>query len=278
MKKKLPVILTIAAAVLICGAIVLIALLPRGAQQTAEPTAVPFETAPTVSETMPPETAAPPATEPETEAPTEPAPVISAPDLLIDLLAQNGNTPEGLAALGCRQLVTVSSSGSSAQIRFFRLSDNVWTEDESLSCPGWVGQNGVTADMHEGGYATPFGLYPVGEAFYIYSPPVTGLPTFEITQDTYWVDDPDSQYYNMRVEGTALKDWNSAEHMIDYTTAYEYGFVIQYNTEGVYNAGSAIFFHVSYNPTAGCVGTDRESALRYLAALSLSEDPYILIV
>jgi L,D-peptidoglycan transpeptidase YkuD (ErfK/YbiS/YcfS/YnhG family) len=46
----------------------------------------------------------------------------------------------------------------------------------------------------------------------------------------------------------------------------------------VYNAGSAIFFHISYTPTAGCIGTDRDSVLKYLSKLQSSSNPYILIV
>lgn len=217
----------------------------------------------------------------ETEAKleeTETEPVIQAPDKLVNLLAQNNNIIDNLSEAGCKQLVTVSSSGSSAHIGFYEFNENEWVLDEALSCDGFVGANGVTSDMHEGGYASPKGLYPVGDAFYIYNKPETGLSTFEVTYDTYWVDDPDSKYYNKRVEGTLDKDWNSAEHMIDYATAYEYGFVIDYNPDAVYNAGSAIFFHISYSSTAGCVGTDKEMVLQYLAKLDSTKNPYILIV
>ena len=79
------------------------------------------------------------------------------------------------------------------------------------------------------------------------------------------------------MEGTAEKDWNSAEHMIDYDV-YRYGFVIDYNTAAAYNAGSAIFFHISSNPTAGCIGTDESFVLGYLAKLDASANPFILIV
>ena len=168
--------------------------------------------------------------ESETEI-TETEPAIQAPDNLVNLLAQNGNSIESLS----------------------EVNENMWVLDDTLSCDGFVGANGVTTDMHEGGYASPKGLYPIGDAFYIYNKPETNLSTFEVTNDTYWVDDPDSKYYNKRVEGTADKDWNSAEHMIDYSAAYEYGFVIDYNPDAVYNAGSAIFFHISYSSTAGYI-------------------------
>lgn len=203
---------------------------------------------------------------------------ISAPDSLTYALSLNGNTIDDLSNLSCKQLVTVSSSGSTAKIDFYYLHNNEWKLDNSSSCNGYIGSNGITTDMHEFSYATPKGLYAVSEAFYINSAPNTGLDTFQVTSDTYWVDDPDSAYYNKRIEGTSNKDWDSAEHMIDYTVEYEYGFVINYNPEAKYNAGSAIFFHVGYKSTAGCVATDKSNVLRYLEKLDANQSPYILMV
>ncbi len=203
---------------------------------------------------------------------------IKAPDTILNLMLKNGNTIDELIGLNCSQLITVSSNGSKAQIDFYTLKNNVWSLDGNMSCSGFVGVNGVTEYMSEDSTASPKGLYHVGDAFYIYSMPSTGLSTFKITDNTYWVDDPNSIYYNKRVEGTENKDWNSAEHMIDYSTAYEYGFVIDYNTEAIYNAGSAIFFHIKHSPTAGCIGTDKDNVLKYLSKLQSSCNPYILIV
>lgn len=208
-----------------------------------------------------------------TQAPAE----LTAPGKMTELLAQGGSSLQQLSEIGCRQLVTVSSSGSSAEISYFSFADNTWIADDALTCNGFVGRNGVTSDMHEGGYASPFGLYHIGDAFYINDQPSTGLNSFQITSDTYWVDDPDSSHYNQRMEGTAERDWNSAEHMID-IDGYRYGFVIDYNTAAEYAKGSAIFFHISYVPSAGCVGTDESSVLAYLSKLDASANPYILIV
>lgn len=66
--------------------------------------------------------------------------------------------------------------------------------------------------------------------------------------------------------------------MIEHPVEYEYGCVVNYNTNAVYNAGSAIFFHVSNKPTAGCIGTSKEFVLKYLSKLNSSSNPYILIV
>lgn len=213
-----------------------------------------------------------------TEAPATQAPAaLTAPDEMSAILAQGGTSLQQLSDIGCTQLVTVSSSGSSAEIRFFSCEDHTWTSDDTLTCSGFVGRNGVTSDMHEGGNASPFGLYHIGDAFYIYDQPATGLSSFQVTSDTYWVDDPDSSHYNQHMEGTAEKDWNSAEHMID-IDGYRYGFVIDYNTAAAYAKGSAIFFHISSGPTAGCVGASESSVLAYLAKLNASANPFILIV
>ena len=215
--------------------------------------------------------------QPSTQEQTESASV-EIPSELSRLLSLNNNTPEQLSGFGCKQLVTVESFGSEARICFYELKNNEWIQNNDLSCSGFVGHNGVTENMHEGGYATPKGLYSVGEAFYIDDKPTTGLDIFQITENTYWVDDPNSSMYNCRVEGRQKADWNSAEHMISFRPSYDYGFVIDYNTEAVYNAGSAIFFHYSGDPTAGCVGTSTKMVLRYLAALDKKLNPYILIV
>lgn len=287
MKKKTTVIIACVcvAIILASAAVILYALLNQKQPLTA---ATKDEAAPTVI--APQSTAAGESTalstdpstgetlaETMTDGVTQPPSELTAPDEMETLLRQGGASLQQLSDYGCTQLMTVSSSGSSAEIRFFVCENNTWTADEELTCSGFVGRNGVTVDMHEGGNATPFGLYHIGDAFYINDQPATGLNSFQITSDTYWVDDPDSSHYNRRVEGTAEKDWDSAEHMID-IDGYCYGFVIDYNTAAEYNKGSAIFFHISSAPTAGCVGTDESSVLAYLSRLNASSNPFILIV
>ncbi len=219
-----------------------------------------------------------PQTTDTTESTTEATETLAYPDELMSYLEQNGNSVETLESIGCSQLVVVNSYGNSAEIRYFSKEGSAWSEDESLFCYGYVGSQGTVYEMSEQISGTPKGLYPIGEAFYIYEKPDTGLYTFEVTSDTYWVDDPDSVYYNQRVEGTANKDWDSAEHMIDYTYNYNYGFVVCYNMPAEYNKGSAIFFHIGDSPTAGCVATTETMVLEYLASLDAQCNPYILVI
>ena len=201
------------------------------------------------------------------------------PDDMKNLLANGGISANALEASNSQQLVTVKSNGSSAGIRFFEKSgDGKWTEDKSLACDGFVGSKGTVdyAEMSERLEATPKGLYSIGEAFYQDNKPQTGLSSFEITDDTYWVDDPDSDYYNQMVNST--EGWNSAEHMIE-IPYYKYGFVINYNVDpALKGKGSAIFFHCKEEETHGCVAAPEYNVLRYLKKLDASKSPYILII
>lgn len=212
-----------------------------------------------------------------TESASENKPEAELPEELSSLLTTAGYSEESLDSRGIHQLITVESSGSSAQISFFELGDGGWTKDEALTCSGFVGSMGTLPEISEQTSATPQGLIPIGSAFYQYSAPTTGLDAFEITNDTYWVDDPDSKYYNQRVEGTSDKDWDSAEHLMS-ISLYKYGFVINHNTPAEYNKGSAIFFHIGSSPTEGCVATSESNVLAYLEKLNASENPYILII
>lgn len=238
--------------------------LPDETETASETNTTPTEPEATVCET---ETVS---TEPPTIA------ILEQPEALTELLDRNSTTYEDLARENCSQLVAVLASGTSARIRFYSCSDGLWQEIQDMSCTGHVGRSGVLSTKREGDGGTPAGIYAIGTAFYIQDAPETALEIFQITADTYWVDDPNSKFYNQRVEGTDNKDWSSAEHMIRYD-AYRYGFVVEYNTACEYGAGSAIFFHIGDHPTAGCIATNESMVLAYLAELDPSKHPHILI-
>lgn len=283
MRKRL--FTAVLALVLICSL-----LAGCGEEKNDEKPASP-DSAETTAASIPPsapitEPASAPLTEPETdveetEAETEAGAVVVAPDEFVSYTESVGSSPQELYDIGCSQAVVVDSSGSNAQISFYYSNENgEWKKKDSLTCDGYVGRNGVVSydDMHEGGMATPYGLWHIGEAFYIYDKPSTGLDSFRITEDTYWVDDPNSAYYNRKVVGTENKDWDSAEDMYYITPQYNYGFVFDYNADCIPGKGSAFFFHVAFNPTAGCVGTSEENVLAYLAELSAEKNPYMIII
>ena len=215
----------------------------------------------------------------EPALPTAPA-VQEIPDVLAKYYEK---APDGVSYFGLptstRQLVVVDDSDAVIRVHFFEMNDNdEWMEFAELEKQAWGGSNGIRPKQREGDRVTPVGQFPILEAFYIDNKPETGLDIFHITNDTYWVDDPDSVFYNQYVEGTANKDWNSAEHMISYPGSYKYGFVIGYNLDCTPGLGSAVFFHVAQRNTIGCVGVSEESCLQYLAILDKDLSPYILIV
>lgn len=167
------------------------------------------------------------------------------PEALTEILDRSLVSYAQLAEVSCRQLVVVDADHDKATISMY-ICDAVgkWT-DTGLTTEGYVGTNGVSRESYEGSRMTPAGVFPIGEAFYIEEKPKTGLSTFQITENTYWVDDEDSELYNQRIELDGEKTWQSAEHMIEYTDAYKYGFVVEYNQNPVEpGRGSAIFFHV----------------------------------
>lgn len=151
--------------------------------------------------------------------------------------------------------------GTSATVSLHEKDEaGVW--QELLSVSGYVGWNGV-GQAQEGSLTTPEGIFPVGMAFGVESDPGCAIPYTELDYSHYWVDDPDSQYYNQFVSTyDVVPDWDSAEHLIAPTVDYAYCLEIGYNKECIPGAGSAMFLHcVNGGPTYGCVAIPRESMI-----------------
>lgn len=188
----------------------------------------------------------------------------------------------GLTAenLNFEQLVVVDSSSTSAEVICFEKKNGGWSEVSGLeSINGFVGSQGVSDNASESASYTPKGLFSVGTGFGIMDDPGTGLDYFKVTQNSYWVDDSDSKYYNQHVEGTSDKDWDSAEHLISCSPSYNYCFFIEYNTNPVVpGKGSAFFMHVGSSPTAGCVAVPQQDMINILRWLDKGNKPHILIM
>ena len=199
------------------------------------------------------------------------------PEELSQILTNNGIDS---SSLDFNQLIVVNAGeSSSAKVSYYEKNDNSWDEPESMpSVYGFVGIEGV-GKASESATITPKGLFGISTAFGFDESVDTGLNYFQITEGTYWVDDPNSKYYNMHVEGIDDKDWNSAEHMIEYPSNYNYGFAFDYNTNPIVKGdGSAFFMHVSDHPTQGCVAVSEDAMKSTLKWLSKDNDPHILIV
>ncbi|SHI73878.1 L,D-transpeptidase family protein [Parasporobacterium paucivorans] len=164
-------------------------------------------------------------------------------------------------AASVSQMIVVSAQGSSAVISMHEKSvDGSWKE--ILSTNGWVGENGV-GQASEYDTKTPSGIYSLSFAFGIKEKPVTELFYTKVDDSYYWVDDVDSSFYNKFVSlNEVVKDWDSAEHIIECGKAYNYVIPIDYNLERVPGNGSAMFLHVSTGePTGGCVSVPESDML-----------------
>lgn len=146
------------------------------------------------------------------------------------------------------QIITVVSSGTNAQVKFWEKTNGNWKQVFSTS--GKVGSQGVgSADEYHS--RTPRGAYSLGFAFGT-SNPGTSLPFRQITNKSYWISNVnDSQYNSWQERSSSNK---ADEHMASYPTQYRYGVVINYNASRTKGAGSGFFLHCSNGaPTAGCV-------------------------
>ncbi|TYR78932.1 SH3 domain-containing protein [Priestia megaterium] len=183
---------------------------------------------------------------------------------------------ESFKTLGnSQQVILVTANGYAtrqAKIETFEKVNGKWKQ--VLSVTGVIGKQGFINTKKEGDMESPTGKYTIGTAFGRYNNPGTKLPYRKITSKDVWVDDSKSALYNTWQQNPANGRWSSAENMN--IPQYDYGFVINYNTEHVPGKGSAIFFHVGTNYTAGCTATSKENVLSILRWLDPKKQPVII--
>ena len=168
------------------------------------------------------------------------------------------------ASANHNQLIIVSANGSRADVSMYvKTSSSSW--ETIVSAYGFVGMEGVgTASEYSS--RTPAGIFSLSLAFGVNNNPGTSLPYTHVDSSYYWVDDPDSTYYNQFVSTNYISpDWSSAEHIVDYPGPYAYAIAIDYNTSCVKGAGSAIFLHCSNgSATYGCVSVPTQTMITIL--------------
>lgn len=135
-----------------------------------------------------------------------------------------------------------------------------------------IGRGGLISskDKKEGDGCTPAGIYNIVGTFganfnktkrYTINsknPIIKGISHLQIeeTNKCFFIDDPQSCYYNTMqwALGDKTNNWNSAEDL--YNELYKYALILDYNKDCISGKGSAIFIHVArkdLSPTAGCI-------------------------
>jgi len=198
------------------------------------------------------------------------------------------------------QLIVVKSHESRATVYLFEKEKDVWLHKATIS-EAYIGKSGITREKQEGDNKTPYGLYQLGFAFGLEDKPQNSkYPYKKLTDNIYWIDDIDSEYYNNWVEISekSISDncsycrsvkkisWKSSEHLIEYKKQYQYAVVIEYNTLNPFDTtenqgnklGSAIFLHViNSGSTAGCIAVSKKNMEEILIWLKKEKSPQILI-
>ncbi|MFI9101943.1 L,D-transpeptidase family protein [Streptomyces fildesensis] len=162
------------------------------------------------------------------------------------------------------QVISVQAHGTYATVIAWQQSGAIWIKRYETSAAR-VGSHGITngATRKQGTYTTPTGTYTLTQGFGVAADPGTRMPYHRVTAADWWVEDPDSRYYNSMRQAaqggfplTEAGDHGS-EHLINYPVQYRNALVINFNTgPAVKGRGAGIFLHAlgpKAGPTAGCV-------------------------
>lgn len=190
----------------------------------------------------------------ESEAETEPA------DTAKKELSQEAKFPivsettsdEVLNPNETYQKIFVEASGSSAQLRLMTYREGEWVQE--LSTTAAIGSNGITYNKTEGDHMTPAGTFPLAFVFSDIAQD-TKMPFVRIDDNSVWVCDPNSSFYNtLQSKHNPLRDWSdnkgSTEKMyVKFSKKSSSACIYfefngdgqtQYSAEN-YNGGSALF-------------------------------------
>jgi L,D-peptidoglycan transpeptidase YkuD (ErfK/YbiS/YcfS/YnhG family) len=186
-----------------------------------------------------------------------------------------------------RQVITVSARGSYADVVAWQLRGGVWRAVIQTRSAR-VGTHGVVpgSTRKQGTGTTPGGTFTMTEAFGIAARPATAMPYHPVTSDDWWVEDNNSTYYNQMRRASqggfavTTAGVNGSEHLISFTTQYEYVVVINFNRppNAVRYRGAGIFLHVNGpGSTAGCVSVPPSTMVAIIDWLDPAQHPRIAI-
>ncbi|WP_157800180.1 L,D-transpeptidase family protein [Sporolactobacillus pectinivorans] len=176
-----------------------------------------------------------------------------------------------------KQLILVTASGyhkDSVTVQTFnRGKNNKW--QRVLITTGIIGKSGFTHSFSEWSEGSPVGKYTITQAFGRYKNPGTNLPYHRISKSDVWVDNVHSKYYNTLQNMYRVHQYSEKMNI----PQYDYGFVINYNTQRVRGKGSAVFFHIAlgkYKYTLGCTAVSEENVVRIMKWLNPKDKPVII--
>ena len=210
-------------------------------------------------------------TELTTEIPTQ-----KTEQLFEKLLSRSGYRLSDIENNAIQQLMIADTYGTQTELYLFTQKEEKW-EYEDIACEGMIGEGGCNIRNVSDTKTTPKGLFRIGDCFYQNEQPVTWLNTFRITENTYWIEDTQSEWYNQKIETENTENLPLYRHMTD--EQYRYGFVIEYNVSPVSREqGTAVFMCCGNSVTQeGSIAVEESNMLQYLSLLNSAKNPHIII-
>ena len=157
-----------------------------------------------------------------------------------------------------RQLLLVEyAGGSNAKVRYYVKGLKGWRLRGR--CDAFVGKNGI-GKTREGDAKTPLGELRPLKAFGILPDPGCALPYLKVVAGTFAVDEEGPNYNRIMQTGASVAPAGcNGERMWELSPEYDYGLETDYNAEGAWPLGSAIFIHCkgAKSWTGGCVALDK---------------------
>jgi L,D-peptidoglycan transpeptidase YkuD (ErfK/YbiS/YcfS/YnhG family) len=252
------------------------------------PSADPSTATPTPTLVLPSPSPKPAASKPPSKKPTPSAPAAKpSPSSHPRPTATPFRFPVPVSVGNARQVVTVSASGSYANVVAWQRTSSGW-KAVIQTRSARIGANGLVAatQRKQGTNTTPAGTFTMTEAFGIAANPGAKLPYHQVTTDDWWVEDNNSAYYNTMRRASqggfavTTAGENGSEHLISFTTQYRYVVVINFNRppNAVRHRGAGIFLHVNGpGATAGCVSVPQSTMLAIITWLDPAQHPRIAI-
>ncbi len=155
-----------------------------------------------------------------------------------------------------------------------KINNDYYLQIDNLKTKCYIGKNGLTKIKKEGDMKTPIGIFNLGIAFGTHDKKEIdinkNLDYIRINKNLFWVDDPNSKYYNQLVDIKKTKiDWKSAENLLENAIPYEYAIEIKSNPKNTHGKGSAIFIHCKTKEyTAGCISISKEKMIELLKIIN----------
>ncbi len=184
------------------------------------------------------------------------------------------------AARTANQLFIVAGVGDTTAYVSMHEKDAEGKWKEIFTTPGCIGKNGLFKEK-EGDKKTPAGVYHFNYAFGIADDPGCVFPYRKVCEDDYWsCDQRDGHHYNEMVNIKDFPDLDikNSEHLIEFTTQYQYCMNISWNEKGEEGKGSAIFLHClgpAKPYTEGCVAIPRDKMIT--AMQNVKKDCLVII-